>query len=237
MKHSYIDEHSHIDSPIHRLEPRVKIIAFFAFVLFVIFTQPDSFTAFALYGVFIGALIALSKIPHGYILKRFLAVGPFVLLAATGALFVRDGLMVLWNVAAKAFLSVLCMTLLTATTKFPDFLKALERLKCPKIMVMILSFMYRYIFVLHDELMKMFQAKQARSVGGGRLFHAKALANMIGLLFVRSYERAESVYLAMCSRGFDGNIKTTGALNLNFKDFSFLIGVIIVLLCIRVIGG
>lgn len=237
MKHSYIDEHSHIDSPIHRLEPRVKIIAFFAFVLFVIFTQPDSFTAFALYSVFIGVLIVLSKIPLGYILKRTLVIIPFILLAASGALFAYDGLMVLWNVAVKAFLSVLCMTLLTATTKFPDFLKALERLKCPKIMVMILSFMYRYIFVLYDELMKMFQAKQARSVGGGRLFHARALASMIGALFIRTYERAEAVYLAMCSRGFDGEIKTIDGFELKLKDFYFLFGVIVILLGIGLFAG
>lgn len=237
MKHSYIDEHSHIDGFLQRLDPRVKIIAFFAFVICAIFTPPDSFAAFASYGVFIGALIIISKIPVSYILKRSLVIVPFVLLATTGALFVQDGLMVLWNVAVKAFLSALCMTLLISTTRFSDFLKALEKLKCPKIIVMILSFMYRYIFVLHDELMKMTQAKSARSVGGGRLFHTKALASMIGALFVRTYERSEAVYLAMCSRGFDGDIKMIDGFRLKFKDFSFLFCVIAVLLGIRFFGG
>jgi cobalt/nickel transport system permease protein len=94
-----------------------------------------------------------------------------------------------------------------ATTRFSELLKAFEKLGCPKIITMIMSFMYRYIFVIEDELMKMKQAKESRSVGGSGFFHAKALANMLGTLFIRSYERAEAVYLAMCARGFDGDVK------------------------------
>ena len=110
------------------------------------------------------------------------------------------------NILIKSYLSILCLILLVTTTKFSELLRAFEKLGCPKIITMIMSFMYRYIFVIEDELMKMRQAKESRSVGGSRYFHAKALANMLGTLFIRSYERAEAVYLAMCARGFDGSV-------------------------------
>ena len=256
MRHVYIDEHSSIDSYIHRLDPRIKIIALFAFILFVIFTRPTSLIAFALYGALIAVLILLSKIPVGFILKRSLVIIPFVLMAAIFIPFFKkgevaggysfgtlkltvtyDGLMIFWNILVKAYLCILSMILLVTSTKLSDFLKALEKLRFPSVFVIILSFMYRYIFVVQDELMKMRQAKEARSIGGSRWFHVKVLANMIGVLFMRTYERGESVYLAMCSRGFDGKIKTMDGFQLKMKDFCFLSVMIGVLTGIRILGS
>lgn len=113
--------------------------------------------------------------------------------------------MLLRNILFKAYLSVLCMILLVNTTKFCDLLSGLEKLKFPRIITMILSFMYRYIFVIQDELMKMKQAKECRSISRAKRRDFKAYAFMLGVLFIRSFERAEAVYLAMCSRGFNGN--------------------------------
>ncbi len=254
MKHAYIDKHSDIDSYIHHLDPRIKIICLIAFVLFVIFTNPASFTAFILYGVTIAVLILLSKIPLGFIFKRSLVIIPFVLMVAVFIPFIKcgevaggysfgvlkltvtyNGLMIFWNVLVKAYLCILSMILLVASTKLSDFLKALEKLKFPSVFVLILSFMYRYIFIVQDELMKMRQAKKARSIGGSGWFHSKVFANMLGVLFIRAYERGEHVYLAMCSRGFDGGIKTMNCFQLKAKDFCFLLIMIGVLASIRIL--
>lgn len=79
----------------------------------------------------------------------------------------------------------------------------------PKIFIMIMSFMYRYLFLLVDEVQRMQRAKESRSFGKAKHLHTlRTLSNIIGVLFIRSYERAERVYLAMCSRGFHGEIKT-----------------------------
>ena len=126
MRHAYIDKHSGIDSIIHRLDPRIKVIALFTFIFFVIFTKPTSFIAFALYGVLIAVLILLSKIPLSFILKRSLVIIPFVLMIAIFIPFFKqgevaggysfgslkltvtyDGLMIFWNVLVKAYLCIL----------------------------------------------------------------------------------------------------------------------------------
>ncbi len=236
MKHSYVDKYSNIDSHIHRIDPRIKAISIAVYILFIIFTRPNSFTAFALYGALIAILILLSKIPVNFILKKSLVVIPFVLLIAIFNV-TSSGLTIFWNVLAKSYLSILCMILLMASTKFSDLLKAFEKLKIPGLFIMIISFMYRYIFVTVDELMKMKQAKEARSVGGSRWFHIKVLANMIGVLFIRAYERAEHVYLAMCSRGFNGHINTINNFQIKTSDFSFLLIIICILSGIRILGG
>lgn len=255
MKHAYIDTHSDLDSLIHKLDPRIKIISLVVFIFFVIFTKPTLFITFALYGALIAVLILLSKIPLAFILKRSLVVIPFVLMIAIFIPFFKkgevaggysfgslklnvtyDGIMIFWNVLVKAYLCILSMILLITSTKLSDLLKALENLRFPSVFLMIFSFMYRYIFVVVDELMKTRQAKEARSVGGSRWFHTKVLANMVGVLFVRTYERAESVYLAMCSRGFDGRIRTINSFQLKMKDFCFLLIIIGILTGIRILG-
>ncbi|MDP2942760.1 MAG: cobalt ECF transporter T component CbiQ [Candidatus Omnitrophota bacterium] len=208
MKHAYLDQYSDRPSPIKRLDPRLKTLIFTIFIIFVILTRPNSFFVFSLYGTFVAVLILLSRVPIVFIFKRSLAVIPFVLMVGMFNLVSgREGLVLFANIFIKSYLSMLCLILLVTTTKFSELLRTFERLGCPKIITMIMSFMYRYIFVIEDELMKMRQAKESRSVGGSRFFHAKALANMLGTLFIRSYERAEAVYLAMCARGFNGNVK------------------------------
>lgn len=254
MRHSYIDAYGDRDSFIHRLDPRIKIAAFFGFILFIIFTPPTAFKIFFFYALLLAVLIVPTKIPLGFISKRSMVVIPFVLMIAIFLPFIKqgeiaggysfgsleltvtyDGLIIFFNVLVKAYLSVLCMILLMATTEFSYLLKALEELNVPKLITMILSFMYRYIFVVQDELLMMQLAKASRTTGGSRWFHVKTLANMLGVLFLRTYERAESVYLAMCSRGFNGRINTIKDFRITKKDWVFLAVMLISLIGIRLL--
>jgi len=148
----------------------------------------------------------------------------------------HEGLMIFWNILIKSYLIVLNMILLSASINFSDFLKALEDLKIPRIFVMISSFMYRYIFLLEDELMKMKQAKDSRSISSSRWLNIKVLANMLGILFIRAYERGENVYLSMCSRGFDGRARTLNSFQLKIADFIFLVFILTSLVGIRIMG-
>lgn len=255
MRHAYLDEHSNLKSSLHLLDPRIKIICFSLFIVFIISTRPTAILSFSLYSLLIMLLIFISKIPPGFILKRSLVIIPFVLMIAIFIPFLKqgevaggysfgsfnlkityDGLTVFFNVLIKAFFSILLMIILVNTTKLPDLLKAFEKLKIPSIFIMILSFMYRYLFIIEDELMVMLQAKKARSIGGSRWFHTKALANLLGVLFIRSYERGEAVYLAMCSRGFSGQIKTIDNFKIRTKDFCFLLITISLLSVIKILS-
>jgi cobalt/nickel transport system permease protein len=80
----------------------------------------------------------------------------------------------------------------------------------PNVLVTLIGFTYRYLFVLVDEAMRLQTARDARSVGsGGTLFwRAKVLGAMVGSLFIRSYERSERIYQAMVSRGYAGQTVT-----------------------------
>jgi cobalt/nickel transport system permease protein len=240
MKHTFIDQYSDLDSFVHRLDPRTKTLVVLAFVLVMMATPPTAWPSFALGAVLITGLILLARLPPLYVLKRSAVVVPFVLMIAISLPFFEggevagscnvgwwrvsvtyDGLLVLWNVIVKSWLSALGLILLSATTPFPRLLKGLERLGVPRVMVMILSFMYRYLFVLVDEVMRMGRARESRSLGGQVVWQARTLGNMIGTLFLRSYERGERVYQAMLARGFDGEIRTLDDLRFGRTDLYF----------------
>ena len=120
------------------------------------------------------------------------------------------GLVLFGTVVLKAWLSIMASGLLVATTRFPDLLRALRSLHMPAVLTSTISFMYRYLFVLVDEAMRLQTARASRSVGGGRtvMWRARILGRMIGSLFIRSYERSERIYAAMLARGFDGELRS-----------------------------
>lgn len=256
MEHGFIDKYSRTESFLSHVDPRVKVISLLAFIVCVVSTDFRFYSTFTLYGLILAVLTFLSRIPFLELLRRMLVAAPFMLMTAlfipfmegvaiarvlnfgpVSLVITREGLILFGNIIVKASFALLCAILMTATTRFPELLKALEKLKCPQVLIMILSFMYRYIFVVQNEFMMMRRAKDARSIGGRRWFHIKALASMIGVLFIRSYERAESVYLAMCSRGFNGRIRTMQGFQFTPKDAAFLLLMFSSLLGARFLGG
>ncbi|PKP57503.1 MAG: hypothetical protein CVT89_04430 [Candidatus Altiarchaeales archaeon HGW-Altiarchaeales-2] len=208
MHHYFLDKYANVNSIIHHLDPRLKIIAFISYVLFVILTPPTEFIKFFLYFSLIFSVILLSKLPLKFIFKK-----------------------ILFNVLVKSWLSVISMLTLTSTTKFSDLLKGFEYLKFPKVMLLVISFMYRYIFVIADEAMRLKTAGDARNFGNLKLKQRiEIFGNIIAVLFIRSYERAERVYAAMLSRGFDGNFKTIKEFKFSNADFGFatIMGLILI---------
>lgn len=227
MQHSFIDKYSDRHSPVHSLDPRTKLICLLAFVVLIVTAPNGAMTMFGLFGAVILSTIMLSRIPPVYILKRLCLIIPFVLFTAAFLPFIhrtgsapvntltvwgvsvdRAGLLVAQGAMIKSVLAVAAIIVLTASTRFPVLLQGMERLRVPRVLVMILSFLYRYLFVIVDEAMRMQRAEASRSAGGRTWRRVRAIGGMTGLLFIRTYERAERVYQSMGGRGFDGDIHT-----------------------------
>ncbi|HEX9123878.1 MAG TPA: cobalt ECF transporter T component CbiQ [Actinomycetota bacterium] len=217
-KHSHaLYVHGH--SPLHRLAPQCKLAAQILFVLLVVATPREAFWAFGMYALMLVALIQLSEVPYGFVLKRLLFEVPFVLFAVLlpfiaqgprteflGLSLAVDGLWGAWNILAKATLGLGASILVAATTTTPEFLRGFERLHLPRAFTSIASFMIRYGDVIADEMRRMRVARESRGYDPRWLWQARAIAASAGALFIRSYERGERVYLAMVSRGFTGSI-------------------------------
>jgi len=230
MQHTALEPYRVANSLIHRLDARLKLLATLAFVLAATTLPPSAWGALALLSLVAVLLIVVSHTPPMMMLRRSLVALPFVGMIALTLPFTRDG-QLLWGVQlgrrvlgitdlgllsfvsmlVKGWLSVLVASLLVTTTPFPTLLQAMQALRVPKILILIISFMYRYLFVLVDEALCLQRARLARSAarstggsGGTLLWRIKVLGGMIGSLFIRSYARSERIYQAMLSRGYDG---------------------------------
>jgi cobalt/nickel transport system permease protein len=238
VRHAFLDQYSALESPVHQLDARAKIIAFLSLIVISVSTPPEAGTAFLGYGAFLAVMAAASRLPFGHVLRRAWIIVPFVVMVAIFIPFMkggggyslgvgspgvaRSGLMMLWNVLVKSAIAIFSMILLSSTTPFPSLMRGFERLKTPRVLVMLASFAYRYIFVLVDEAERMERARDSRGYGGRWLWQAKVIGQMIGTLFLRSYERSERVYVAMVSRGFDGRIVAPAEARMAAGDYAFV---------------
>jgi cobalt/nickel transport system permease protein len=241
MKHAFLDHHSGIESPIHHLDARAKIIVFFTFVLVGVSCPPASFSLFGLSATGLVAIALLARLPLGHLVKKLLIVLPFLLVVSISIPFMKrdgsggeyslgfgglsvskSGLWILWNVMIKSFLGIFSMMLLYSTTSFPQLIKGMEKLGCPRIFTLLTSFMYRYSFILVDELQRMKRARDSRSFGGRWIWQSRTIGHMIGTLFLRSFHRGERVYLAMLSRGYQGTMPETASGKFGPGEFIFL---------------
>jgi len=211
------------------LDPRLKISIAFLLVLSVVAVPEVRWPgAAATSGIILG-LCFLSHLSPLRLLKRSLVIIPFVLvislfipfyhggdvlwrLPLPGLGISRFGLLTLLNVMAKAWLSVMALGWLALTTEPPLLLHGLRGLGFPRVLVVLVSFMYRYLFIIGEEAKALLRARDSRYLGGFDRRQIKVLGYMAGSLFLRSYGRGERVYQAMLARGFDGEVRTLAAL-------------------------
>lgn len=238
---------------VHRLDARAKILGFIGFTVVVVTTPARAVWAFALYAVVLAFLIGLARLPLGYVLKRALVVVPFVLVVAIflpfyhragaggyslGGIHVTgEGLLVLWNAGAKAVLGVISMIVLGSTTTFPEMVAGFERLRAPRIFILIVSFMYRYSFVFAEELRRMQRAMASRNFRARWMWNVPTLGHMLSALFLRSYSRGERVYVAMLSRGYEGTVRMSAATEFGGADAAFLGAILAAVIAIRVLSS
>jgi len=211
--------HFHGHSPIHRAPAHLKLLALVGFVLVVVATPKDWFAAYAAYLAVIVGVVAISKVPPTYILKRMVVELPFVVFAlllpfvaqgprteVLGLSLSESGLLAAWGLLAKGTLGVLASLTLAATTEPQELLVGLERLHLPHLLVQIMGFMVRYLDVVTSEMQRMKVARESRGFTARNPRHWPVLARSAGALFIRSYERGERVHLAMLSRGYTGRM-------------------------------
>lgn len=229
----------------HRLDPRVKVVVVVLFIVSNALLPDGAWWAYGVMGLFVLMAARVAQLPLAFLCKRSLIVLPF-LLAAVTILFTLPGTAVFsinigaWTVTAtdagllrfasiliRSWLSVMAAIWLTATTPFPDLMHALRHLHVPAILVSIISFMYRYLFVMADEAKRLLRAREARSArlpgqegGGGSLWwRAKIVGGIVGQLFLRSFDRSDRVYNAMLARGYRGELLTMNPHHMTQRDW------------------
>jgi len=238
----FLDPYRPRPSLIHRLDARVKFTAALACILTAALLPAGAWPAYILLFTLILAVIILSELGVGSVLRRAALALPFVL-AALPLLFTVDGPALLrfqalgrelvlsttglerfLSLALKSWLSVQAALALTASTPFPELLGAMRWARIPRLLVAIFGLMWRYLFVLVDEALRLMRARAARSgtpahehlkTGGSLAWRARVTGGMAGSLFLRAFDRSDRIYTAMLSRGYDGEVRSLPLPGLN----------------------
>lgn len=265
MHFSALDTYLPGESPLHRLDARVKVVLTLLLVLTVVLTPDGLWPAFAVLQIALLLAAVLGQVGLGRYTRRSAVALPFALSALTVAfstpgeavwrwtvlgfpLVVRlEGLVRFGSIVIRSLLSVQGAVLLAGTTKFPDILLALRTLRVPSVLVGTAGFLYRYLFVLADEAQRMMRAREARSAaptgqgGGSIVWRARVTGGMAGSLFIRSYERSERIYDAMVARGYDGEARALQNTALRCADLFVGIlsamALLVLLIVARVVGA
>src|SRR4030065_721917 len=99
---------------------------------------------------------------------------------------------------------MLCYTAF-GSARFHHSMYALQKLRCPTLLINMLLFSYRYVFVLLEEMRRMYDAMLARGFQPGTNRRTlTVLGHYVGCLLLRSLERTDRVYNAMLSKGLTG---------------------------------
>ena len=255
------DQYHYRQSRIHNLDPRVKVLVMVTFILSNAILPDGSWPAFAL--AWLALLIAndQSNLGLGFTFKRSFVALPFALVAVSAIFSPLGEPLAEWNlgfitliptdfglirflsILIRSWLSVQMAILLVATTQFPDLIHSFEHLRVPRVLTTIIAFLYRYLFILTNEVFRLLRARDARSAGlpgvkrGGSIFwRTKVIGSMTGQLFLRSYERSDRIYNAMISRGYTGHIRTLNPHEMNRLDWLIMISSFFILIFIQLVG-
>jgi cobalt/nickel transport system permease protein len=236
MQLTFLDPYRPANSPLHRADARVKFLLTIAFILTSSLTPVGAWPVYIFLFTLILSVTLISELGIWFVLVRASLALPFVLSAlpviftTTGtALFSlplgawtltasSEGLERFISIALKSWLSVQAAILLASSTHFPELLQAMRAVRIPRLLVAMFGLMWRYLFVLVDEALRLMRARSARSgmsgdpnasrkVGGSLVWRARVAGGMAGNLFLRGIERSDRTYVAMLSRGYNGEVR------------------------------
>ena len=230
-----LDSLSRGDSPIHRLDGRAKVLTSLLFIIVVASFGRYSVVPLLPLFIFPVVMLLVARLPLFFLLRRLLLVAPFVLLVGIfnpivdqqplvrlGTFVVSAGWISFFSIVLRCLLTAGMALILIAVTGFPGICHALARLGVPRVFVLQLLFLYRYIFVLGDEAGRMIKARDLR-VFHGRGKGLKVYSALLTQLLWRAIDRAQKVHRAMLCRGFSGEIRLLQKDRFRWADMLFIL--------------
>lgn len=247
------------NSPIHKIDPRFKIITMLILMVAVFLAD---FYGYALLFLVLSAATMMAKLSFKFILRSmkpmmFMLVFLFIinsLLLKTGTIILQVGSFKLYSAAiiqtlfivGRLVLMIMVTTLLTATTPpldltlgIEDILAPLRRFKVPAHEIaMMISIVFRFIPTLIEDTQRIMQAQSSRGVDldeGSLKEKVSGIISMIIPLFVSSFQRAEDLADAMEARGYAPGKTRTRFKQLKIKSSDIVALVICILVLVAVI--
>lgn len=234
MHHVLVEQWSRRASWLHRRDARVKLIALIALLIAIGTTRIAAHAALSAYLLLLLTAILAAGLPAGAMFLRASTVLPFTGTFAIVTWLAGDTPRAI-ALMEKSYLSALAALILISTTPLPRLFNGLESLGVPRLINLVVQFLYRYLFVISEQAQHMRLASQCRGgkSSSGIRGRWQAAAGALAVLFARSYGRAEGVHRAMLARGFAGHFPLLSVPQIGLADGGFLLAAIAAALLVR----
>jgi cobalt/nickel transport system permease protein len=234
-----IERESYKNSPIHRLDPRVKLLFALAIIIYVVSLpriHEKNLARLLAIEIYLMLLVLVAGLDLKYFILRILAILPFGFGIALIQPFLRpsfienytpypldlplglsityQGLVFGSTLLAKFLVCITAVILLSSTTRLRDMVAAADRIGIPREFTLLLSMTVRYLFLFWAVLKRIRVAQETRLFNiwnrdVPRKWILKQIGHSISAIFVRSYEQGENTYISMLCRGYGSGHEKT----------------------------
>ncbi len=237
------------ESFVRRLDPRVKIVAV---LLFSVVVAVSNRFEVLLVGLAVGlCIMLLARVPMRQLVRRLIPVNAFVLFLwiflpftlkgepffSIGSLVgSHEGVLYATRISIKSNAIMLVLIALVASTSVLTLGHAMHELRVPQKMVHLFFFTYRYIHVIYREYLRSVNAMKVRGFRPRTNMHTyKTFAYLVGMLVVRSADRAQRVHNAMLCRGFRGKLYSLSQFSMKTADVISLVVMLAIVVAMGVL--
>lgn len=189
-------------SPLHRISAPVKLAGVLGFLVAVALMPRRPDVVYFIPLVLVAAFWILGGMSWRFAAKRLLVAEPLILGIGVLTLIHPESSSVFLAAIIKSHLCLLAMLALAWTTPFHEILQVMRRMRVPGPMLTTLALLVRYLPVLAEESARMQRARASRTFQQGRRQTWRNMAGIGADLFLRTADRAERIYMAMCARGW-----------------------------------
>ena len=234
MHHVVLEHWTRRAGPLHSRDARAKILALLAFLIALGTTPSASTLRIAAYGVVAIFAVIVSRLPFASLLARATVVLPFSFTFAAVSWASGDHARAL-ALLEKTYISAIAVLIIAGTTPLPALLRGFGSLGAPRVLTSVIQFLYRYLFVISEQAqhMRLAAACRAGLSKADRRKRLEAAAGASGVLFGRSYYRAEGIHRSMLARGYNGQLPLAEARSFTVSDAAFASSAIVLLAALR----
>ena len=242
-------------SPFQCLDGRVKLLVTLAITFYAVYTT--DIMILLVVEAYLLILMLVSKIPFKESMIKILLILPLGGAIAIFQPFVHPGTIIYSlplgiNVTsqgvefgllllARLVVSITCIVLLSSLSPMQEVVDSFKKLGMPRDLAMIFSLFIRYLFMFYDELQRIRHAQASRnfdifSKKTAYMWRLKQVAYTIAMMFLRAFEKGETVYFSMLSRGYSEESDIyTAKQKLGMKDFTFVSTTLALIVCLEFI--
>jgi energy-coupling factor transport system permease protein len=259
LKDITVGQYYPVDSVIHKIDPRVKILSTFVYIIALFIAK--NFIVYTYIILFLGAVILLSKVPFSYMMRGLKPLLLIIILTFVINIFMtkgeilyqigflsitKEGLYQAGFMASRLIFLIVGTSVLTLTTSpiqltdgIEKLLKPFERIGIPAHeLAMMMTIALRFIPTLLEETDKIMKAQMARGAdfeSKNIMQRAKSLVPLLVPLFISAFRRADELAIAMEARCYRGGENRTRMRELSLHTRDLFASLIMLILLVSIL--